>query len=97
MATFSPKPGMGNNKQIMIPDPNPKATKKRAAVQPVKKPVDNAAKRGTMAPPPKRVRIAPLPKRGTMTPLPIDDKIIRTMPITEKQLNGIKKMYGFKG
>jgi hypothetical protein len=73
------RPGMGNNKQIMIPDPNPKATKKRATVQPVKKPVNNAAKRGTMA------------------PLPIDDKIYRTMPITEKQLNGIKKMYGFKG
>jgi hypothetical protein len=82
------RPGMGNNKQIMIPDPNPKGTKKRTTVQPVKKTVNNAAKRGTMAPP---------PKRGTMAPLPIDDKIYRTMPITEKQLNGIKKMYGFKG
>ncbi len=25
-----------------------------------------------------------------------DDKIYRTMPITEKQLGAIKKMYGFK-
>jgi hypothetical protein len=75
MATFSPKPGMGNNKQIMIPEPNPKATKKRATVQPIKKkPIDNVAKRGTMA------------------PLPIDDKIVRTMPITQSQLNSIKKM-----
>ena len=97
MAEFSPRPGMGSNKQIMIPDPNPRATKKRAAVQPVKKPINNAAKRGTMAPLKKRGTIAPPPKRGTMAPLPIDDKIFRTMPITEKQLNGIKKMYGFKG
>ena len=25
---------------------------------------------------------------------PVDDKIVDTMPITRKQLNGIKKMYG---
>jgi hypothetical protein len=33
---------------------------------------------------------------GMMKPLPIDDKIYRTMPITEKQLGTIKKMYGIK-
>lgn len=35
-------------------------------------------------------------KGGLVTPQPIDDKIYRTMPITEKQLGSIKKMYGFK-
>jgi hypothetical protein len=35
-------------------------------------------------------------KGGMMAPLPIDDRVMRTMPITEKQLNGIKKMYGIK-
>jgi hypothetical protein len=35
-------------------------------------------------------------KGGMMAPLPIDDKVMRTMPITEKQLKGIKKMYGIK-
>lgn len=37
--------------------------------------------------------------RGTPIPtLPVrrDDKIIRTMPITEKQLGQIKKYYGIK-
>lgn len=29
-------------------------------------------------------------------PMPVDDKIYRTMPITEKQLGTIKKMYGIK-
>ena len=35
---------------------------------------------------------------GVMKPQPIrgDDKIIRTMPITEKQLGQIKKYYGIK-
>ena len=35
-------------------------------------------------------------KGGLVTPQPIDDKIYRTMPITEKQLGSIKKMYGIK-
>jgi hypothetical protein len=37
---------------------------------------------------------APKAKGPIMKPLPIDEKIIRTMPITEKQLGSIKKMYG---
>ena len=35
-------------------------------------------------------------KGGMMAPLPIDDRIYRTMPITEKQLRSIKNMYGIK-
>ena len=34
--------------------------------------------------------------RGRVAPLPIDDRIYRTMPITEKQLGAIKKYYGIK-
>ena len=37
---------------------------------------------------------APKAKGTTVKPLPIDDRIIRTMPITEKQLGQIKKYYG---
>ena len=37
---------------------------------------------------------APKGKGPIMRTLPIDDKIYRTMPITEKQLGTIKKMYG---
>jgi hypothetical protein len=40
------------------------------------------------------------PGRGRVVPNPgmgVDDRIYRTMPITEKQLGSIKKMYGFKG
>ena len=41
---------------------------------------------------------APKAKGPIVKPLPIsgDDKIIRTMPITEKQLGQIKKYYGIK-
>jgi len=42
--------------------------------------------------PPKKARQNPI-KPGPVSP---DDKIYRTMPITEKQLGAIKKMYGFK-
>ena len=40
----------------------------------------------------------PMPIKGKpiMRPMPIDDKIVRTMPITEKQLGQIKKMYKLK-
>jgi hypothetical protein len=53
-------------------------------------------------PPPKRkgtpIKAKPPTKGGgRVQPLPIDDRIYRTMPITEKQLGSIKKMYGFKG
>ena len=44
-----------------------------------------------------KVRIQPMPVPGKgrgVRPLPIDEKIVRTMPITEKQLGSIKKMYG---
>jgi hypothetical protein len=44
------------------------------------------------AKPPKKARQNPI-KPGPSNP---DDKIYRTMPITEKQLGAIKKMYGFK-
>jgi hypothetical protein len=38
----------------------------------------------------------PKAKGPIVKPLPIDDKVYRTMPITEKQLGSIKKMYGIK-
>ena len=37
---------------------------------------------------------APKGKGPIMRTLPIDDQIYRTLPITEKQLGTIKKMYG---
>jgi hypothetical protein len=43
--------------------------------------------------------VDPRPTTGRKVPNPglgTDDKIYRTMPITEKQLKGIKKMYGIK-
>ena len=43
--------------------------------------------------------VDPRPKAGRKVPNPglgADDKIYRTMPITEKQLGAIKKMYGIK-
>ena len=44
---------------------------------------------------PKTVSIkTPKAKGPIVKPLPIDERIIRTMPITEKQLGSIKKMYG---
>jgi hypothetical protein len=60
MPVVDPRPG---KKKIMLPSPNPKATK----AAPIK-----------------------------VNPPSVDDKIYRTMPITEKQLKGIKKMYGIK-
>lgn len=41
-----------------------------------------------------KVRIQPMPVK----PKPVrgDDKLLRTMPITEKQLGQIKKYYGVK-
>ena len=54
----------------------------------------------------KRVVVTPTPpvkKKPRTTPpanmekMPrLDDKVIRTMPITQKQLVNIKKMYGIK-
>ena len=43
--------------------------------------------------------VDPRPSTGRKVPNPglnIDDRIYRTMPITEKQLGTIKKYYGFK-
>jgi hypothetical protein len=44
--------------------------------------------------------VRPLPvkpgKSRGARPLPIDEKIVRTMPITEKQLGQIKRAYGVK-
>jgi hypothetical protein len=60
MPVVDPRPG---KKKIMLPSPNPRATKGT----PIK-----------------------------VNPPSVDDKIYRTMPITEKQLGSIKKMYGIK-
>ena len=51
--------------------------------------------------PPKNIQIKKPIKRGKLEkpypmPGPIDDKIVRTMPITQKQLGQIKKMYKLK-
>ena len=40
--------------------------------------------------------IAPGGKKPAMPKVSPDDKIIRSMPITEKQLGTIKKYYGIK-
>jgi hypothetical protein len=74
-------PRPGSNKKIRIPKPNPGAGKK-APVKPLPvKPIKGP-----------RDRAYPMPRVGQ----PVDDKIYRTMPITEKQLGAIKKMYGIK-
>jgi len=44
---------------------------------------------------PKPIKRGKLDKPYPM-PGPIDDKIVRTMPITQKQLGQIKKMYKLK-
>jgi len=46
-------------------------------------------------PPKKPIKRGKLEKPYPM-PGPIDDKIVRTMPITQKQLGQIKKMYKLK-
>ena len=70
-----PRPG---KKKIMIPKPNPRATKK-----PPRPGFGTKPGRGSGPKP------YPMPRVQ-----PVDDKIVDTMPITRKQLNGIKKMYG---
>ena len=78
MPAIMPTPGMGNNKKISIPKPNPKATK-----GPVVKPLP--------------IKAAPKKQNPIkVQPISPDDKIYRTMPITEKDLGTIKKMYGIK-
>ena len=42
------------------------------------------------------IKEKPIKGRRIIVPMPIDDKIIRKMPITEKQLGQIKKMYKLK-
>ena len=47
--------------------------------------------------PVKKAAVKPMPKKQNpikVNPPSVDDKIYRTMPITEKQLGAIKKMYG---
>jgi hypothetical protein len=66
--------------------------------RPVVDPRPGTRNRGTGRKVPMPV-VDPRPKAGRKVPNPglgVDDKIYRTMPITEKQLNGIKKMYGIK-
>jgi hypothetical protein len=80
-------PRPGSNKKIRIPKPNPglgngKGKMKPLPVKPIKAlPVKPIKGRGERAYPMPRVQ-------------PVDDRIVDTMPITRKQLNGIKKMYG---
>jgi hypothetical protein len=65
----------------MQPKPKPKS-KITLPVEPIKK------KKAPLKPPIKVGKDKPYPMPG------IDDKVYRTMPITEKQLSSIKKMYG---
>ena len=71
-------PRPGSNKKIRIPNPNPRSSKK-TPIKPL--PIKPIKGRGERAYPMPRVQ-------------PVDDRIVDTMPITRKQLNGIKKMYG---
>jgi hypothetical protein len=64
-------------------NPKPKASKSPEVKLPSKSP---KAVKG-----PKSAPIKPMPIKP-----PTDDLIYRTMPITEKQLGTIKKMYGIK-
>ncbi len=78
MPSISPRPG--NRDGMVYPNPGMTGPRTRKPRKP-------------------DVRIG-LPKKprngrgGVVRPLPIDEKIVRTMPITEKQLGQIKKMYG---
>ena len=73
---------------------NIKTTKKSNKAPKIKGPTVDP-RPGNRAPKVKPV-VDPRPGKGkaAMKPLPIDDRIYRTMPITEKQLGTIKKMYG---
>ena len=87
-------PRPGNNKKISIPKPNPKATKGPVVKpQPIKPPA-----RAIKAPvKPMPIKTAPNKQNPIkVQPISPDDKIYRTMPITEKDLGTIKKMYGIK-
>jgi hypothetical protein len=87
MAAITPNPGMGNNKKIMIPKPNPGAKK-----TPIAKPLP--IKKGPVVKP-LPIKKAPIKQTPIkVRPPSVDDKIFRTMPITEKDLGQIKKMYG---
>jgi hypothetical protein len=91
-----------------MPSPTPGGGSPRTPRQPGKPIVDrfggNRRKLGDVRPLPVKpgkgngkVRIQPMPVPGKgrgARPLPIDERIVRTMPITEKQLGQIKKMYG---
>ncbi len=81
MPAITPRPGNGGG-MVNIPSPNPRATKSVKG-SPIKAP----KAKGPI------VKI-PSPKPVSSKGVKIDDKILRTMPITEKQLKGIKKMYG---
>jgi hypothetical protein len=59
----------------------------------IPKPNPRATKAPVVKPLP--IKKAPVKQNPIKTKAPsIDDKIYRTMPITEKQLGSIKKMYG---
>jgi hypothetical protein len=70
----------------LVVDPRPGSNKKIS----IPKPNPKASKKAPVKPLPRKQN--PI-KPGPSNP---DDKIYRTMPITEKQLGAIKKMYGFK-
>ena len=87
----SPRMPLDPRKPRLIVDPPPRAKKKIS----VRSPKPKAKKVPVVKPLP----IKKAPKKQNpikVAPPSPDDKIYRTMPITEKQLNGIKKMYGIR-
>jgi hypothetical protein len=86
------KPGKPTDKKLMV-DPRPPKLKNTIKVPAVKKPPVKA--KDKPFPMPKITPNKPGAKKPTISSS-TDDKIYRTMPITEKQLGGIKKMYGIK-
>ena len=88
--------GLSNKKKAnpgLKPVVDPRPSNKAPKIQPV---VDPRPGTGRKVPLPV---VDPRPRTGRKVPNPglgTDDKIYRTMPITEKQLKGIKKMYGIK-
>ena len=83
MPAITPRPGNGGG-MVNIPSPNPRTTKSVKGIS-IKAP----KAKGPI------VKI-PSPNPKASKGINIDDRILRTMPITEVQLKGIKKHYGIK-
>jgi len=89
---MQPKPPVNNQGKGSKPYPMPRVTPGKGGGKIVSSPLPIKK-----APIVKPLPIKKAPIKDTpikVRPPSIDDKIYRTMPITEKQLNGIKKMYG---